>query len=161
VPAKDFALALTAGQAFGGGEMNLARKLGVTDTDVDRLCERVLAALANGQLDPEALKAAAGSAVKHLGEEGKKKGLTSTLPVVLGIRRQGGEGSARSPRSRAPRGWHRRPDRPGRSRRVQADEGARITRGAAFDRLRPVRLGSDLAAVYCEWCRPPAGLHDK
>ena len=90
VPAKDFALALTAGQAFGGGEMNVARKLGVTDTHVDRLCERVLAALANGPLDPEALKAAAGSAVKHLGEEGKKKGLTSTLPVALGRLQQSG-----------------------------------------------------------------------
>ena len=45
---------------------------------------------ANGPLDPEALKAAAGSAVKHLGEEGKKKGLTSTLPVALGRLQQSG-----------------------------------------------------------------------
>ena len=90
VPANDFALALTVGQAFGGGEMNVARKLGVTDKDVDRLCDKVLAALAKGPLDPEALKAAARSAVKHLGEEGKKKGLTSTLPVALGRLQQSG-----------------------------------------------------------------------
>ena len=90
VPATDFALALTVGQAFGGGEMSVARKLGVTDKDVDRLCGRVLAALEEGPLDPEALKAAAGAAVKNLGEEGKKKGLTSTLPLALGRLQQSG-----------------------------------------------------------------------
>jgi hypothetical protein len=90
VPARDLALALTVGQAFGGGEMNVARKLGVTDKDVDRLCEKVLAGLARGPLDPEGLKAAAGPAVKNLGEEGKKKGLTSTLPLALGRLQQAG-----------------------------------------------------------------------
>jgi hypothetical protein len=90
VPSRDFALALKVGQAFGGGEMNVARKLGVTDKDVDRLCEKVVDALAKGPLDPEALKAAAGSAVKNFGEEGKKKGLASTLPVALGRLQQSG-----------------------------------------------------------------------
>ena len=90
VPAEDFALALLVGQAFGGGEMALARKLGVTDRDVDRLCDKVLAALANGPLDPEGLKLAAGAAVKNLGEEGRKKGLTSTLPLALGRLQQSG-----------------------------------------------------------------------
>ena len=90
VPAADFALALVVGQAFGGGEMNVARKLGVTDKDVDRLCDKVLAALANGPLDPEGIKLASGSAVKGLGEEGKKKGLTSTLPLALGRLQQSG-----------------------------------------------------------------------
>jgi len=90
VPARDFALALTVGQAFGGGEMNVARKLGVTEKDVDRLCEKVIAVLARGPLDPEGLKAAAGPAVKNLGEEGKKKGLTSTLPLALGRLQQSG-----------------------------------------------------------------------
>jgi len=90
VPARDFALALTVGQAFGGGEMNVARKLGVTDRDIDTLCDKVLAALGKGPLDPEGLKAAAGAAVKNLGEEGKKKGLTSTLPIALGRLQQSG-----------------------------------------------------------------------
>jgi len=90
VPARDFALALTVGQAFGGGEMNVARKLGVTEKDVDRLCEKVIAVLARGPLDPEGLKAAAGPAVKNLGEEGKRKGLTSTLPLALGRLQQSG-----------------------------------------------------------------------
>jgi hypothetical protein len=90
-PAQDFALALTVGQAFGGGEMNLARKLGVTDNEVDRLCDKVLAALAKAPLDPEELKEAVGPAVKNLGEEGKKKGLASTLPLALGRLQQSGD----------------------------------------------------------------------
>ena len=84
VPARDFALALAVGQAFGGGEMNVARKLGATDKDVDRLCDKVLAALAKAPMDPDELKTEVGPAVKTFGEEGKKKGLTSTLPVALG-----------------------------------------------------------------------------
>jgi len=91
VPAKDFALALTVGHAFGGGEMNVARKLGVTDKEIDRLCDKVLSALAKGPLDPDELKQAAGGAVKHLGEAGKKKGLTSTLPLALGRLQQTGD----------------------------------------------------------------------
>ena len=91
VPAKDVALALTVGQAFGGGEMNVARKLGATDRDVDRLCDKVLAALSKAPMGPEELKAAVGPAVKTFGEEGKKKGLTSTLPVALGRLQQSGD----------------------------------------------------------------------
>jgi hypothetical protein len=91
VPARDFALALTVGAPFGGGEMNVARTLGVTAKNVDRLCEKVLAALAKGPLGPEELKAVVGPAVTHLGEEGKKKGLTSTLPLALGRLQQSGD----------------------------------------------------------------------
>jgi hypothetical protein len=91
VPAIDFALALTVGQAFGGGEMNVARKLGVTDKDVDKLSGKVLAALAKGPLGPEELRTAAGSAVRNLGEEGRKKGLTSTLPLAIGRLQQTGQ----------------------------------------------------------------------
>jgi hypothetical protein len=90
VPAADFALALVAGQAFGGGEMNIARKLGVTDKDVERLCDKVLNALASGPLEPQAIRLAAGDAVKELGEEGRKKGLASTLPLALGRLQQSG-----------------------------------------------------------------------
>ena len=90
VPAADFALALTVGQAFGGAEMNTARKLGVTENDVDMLCDKVVAVLGKGPLDPDELKQAAGPSVKHLGEEGKKRGLTSTLPLALGRLQQSG-----------------------------------------------------------------------
>jgi Winged helix DNA-binding domain len=84
VPARDYALGLTVGAAFGDGEMKVAAKLGVTDAEVDALCVAVLGALAGGPLDPDAIRAATGNASRSLGEEGKKKGLTTTLPLALG-----------------------------------------------------------------------------
>jgi hypothetical protein len=62
VPAADFALALKAGESFEGAEMKTASKLGVTEKEVAKLCDTVLKAL----------------------EKGKKKGLTTTLPLALG-----------------------------------------------------------------------------
>lgn len=84
LPQTDFALGLTLAYAFGDAEMNVARKLGVTEQEVEALCDVVLASLGNEALDPDAIKRAAGSAVRNLGEEGKKKGLTTTLPLALG-----------------------------------------------------------------------------
>lgn len=83
LPASDFALGLAAGQGFSGEEKTAA-KLGVTGTEIDKLCDSVLAALEEGQLDPDGLREATGKAVRNLGPEGKKKGLTTTLPVALG-----------------------------------------------------------------------------
>jgi len=62
----------------------VARKLGVTDREVDKLGEAVVKALRKGPLDPDDLKEAVGGAVRNLGEEGKKKGVTTTLPLALG-----------------------------------------------------------------------------
>lgn len=83
LPAADFALGLKAGQAFAGAEMKLAGKLGVTEKEVDRLCEAVLGALGAEALDPAQLKDAVGPAARSLGEEGKKKGLGNTMPLAL------------------------------------------------------------------------------
>jgi Winged helix DNA-binding domain len=85
LPASDFALGLKVAQSFGGSEMNVARKLGVTDAEIEKLCVAVLAALKKGPLDPEALREATGGASRSLGEEGKKKGVTTTLPLALGL----------------------------------------------------------------------------
>lgn len=84
VPASDYALALTLSQEFSGAEMKLAAKLGVTEKEVSKLCEAVLTALDEGPLDPDEIRAATGKASRSLGEEGKKKGLTTTLPLALG-----------------------------------------------------------------------------
>src|SRR5712691_6493097 len=54
LPASDFALGLKVAQSFGGGEMNVARKLGVTDAEIEKLCAAVLTALKKATLDPEA-----------------------------------------------------------------------------------------------------------
>ena len=91
VPASDFALALKVGQEFGKAEMRVAYKLGVSDKEVDRLCEAVVKALDKGSLDPSQIREATGNASRSLGEEGKKKGITTTLPLALGRLQAAGE----------------------------------------------------------------------
>ncbi len=83
LPASDFALGLKLAQGFVG-EIKVAEKLGVTAKEIDKLCDAVLAALEKAPLDPEGLREATGKAVRNLGPEGQKKGLTTTLPVALG-----------------------------------------------------------------------------
>lgn len=84
VPAEDFAMGLMVGRDFGGAEMRIALKLGVTEKEIDALCAAVLKALASGPRDPDGIREATGTASRSLGEEGKKKGLTTTLPLALG-----------------------------------------------------------------------------
>ncbi len=92
VPASDFALALKVGQGFGHeADMKVARKLGVNDAEVDRLCDAVVKALEKDPLAPEELRDSTGGAARSLGEEGKKKGMTSTLPLALGKLQSDGE----------------------------------------------------------------------
>ncbi|HYL76437.1 MAG TPA: crosslink repair DNA glycosylase YcaQ family protein [Bryobacteraceae bacterium] len=83
LPASDFALGLTLAQGFAG-EMKTAEKLGVPAKEIDKLCEAVVKALEKEPLDPDGIRAATGKAVRNLGPEGQKKGLTTTLPVALG-----------------------------------------------------------------------------
>ncbi len=86
VPRADFSLALKVGQDFGSAsEIATAKKhLGVDERELERLCVAVLAALKDGPQDPAALKASLGDAVRSLGEAGKKRGMTTTLPLALG-----------------------------------------------------------------------------
>ena len=91
VPKGDFALALLAGREFGDADMKTAAKLGVTESEIDTLCSAVLQALESKPLEPHELRLATGEAARNLGEEGKKKGLTTTLPVALGILQMRGE----------------------------------------------------------------------
>ena len=90
LPASDYALGLMVGQGFND-EMKVAAKLGVTAKEIDKLCGAVVAALEKGPLDPDGLKEATGKAVRNLGPEGQKKGLTTTLPVALGRLQEAGE----------------------------------------------------------------------
>jgi hypothetical protein len=92
VPASDFVLALKVGQDFSfEPDMRIARRLGVADEEIGKLCEILLATLASGPMEPDELRQSLGSAVRNLGEEGKKKGLTTTLPLALGKLQSGGE----------------------------------------------------------------------
>lgn len=93
VPRQDFALALKVGQEFHeNGEIKGAKRyLGLTDDEIDRLGEKVLVALAEGPMDPAKLKTVLGDAVRNLGPEGKKRGMTTTLPLALGRLQSRGE----------------------------------------------------------------------
>ena len=55
--------------------MKTATKLGVKETEIDKLCCAVLQALESEPLEPGELRKAVGGAVRNLGEEGKKKEL--------------------------------------------------------------------------------------
>jgi hypothetical protein len=91
LPASDFALGLKVGETFGDNDMKTALKLGVTEKEIDKLCDAVVSALDKGPLDPDGIRAATGNASRSLGPEGKKKGLTTTLPVALGRLQSRGE----------------------------------------------------------------------
>jgi hypothetical protein len=88
LPASDFPIGLTCGAGAPEAELAAAVKhLGVTRSEVEELCDAVLRVLdrAGGPLDPAALRRELGPAVRSLGEAGKKRGTTSTLPLALGL----------------------------------------------------------------------------
>ncbi len=86
VPAAHFPLALGAAAALGElPDIKTARKLGVSNAELDRLCRAVVDALEDGPLDPEQIRERTGKAARNLGEAGKKKGMITTLPVALGM----------------------------------------------------------------------------
>ncbi len=91
VPSADYALALQVGQPFREAECKVAAKLGVTDKELDKLAEAILKSLKKGPQDPDEIRKSVGPAARNLGEEGKKKGLTTTLPVALGALQAHGE----------------------------------------------------------------------
>jgi len=90
LPARDFALGLKLAQGFDS-ESKVAEKLGVTAREMDKLCGAIIKALEKGPLDPEELRGSVGGAVRNLGAEGQKKGLTTTMPVALGKLQTSGE----------------------------------------------------------------------
>jgi hypothetical protein len=91
LPAADFALGLALAQSFGQAELKTAAKLGVTTKEIDRLCDAIVRALGEDPLDPDAIRQAVGGAARSLGEEGRKKGVVTTLPVALGVLQARGE----------------------------------------------------------------------
>lgn len=87
VPAEHFAIALRMARGAGDPqEIATAKKyLGVTEKELINLQAKVLDALGNEALDPKEIRDRVGDAVRSLGEEGKKRGMTTTLPMVLGL----------------------------------------------------------------------------
>lgn len=147
VPAADYALALRVGQGFGdAAQVATAKKYcGVTDGELDRLCQGVLDALDAAPRDPRELKEVLGDAARSLGAEGKKRGVTTTLPLALGklqaegeIRRVPVNGRLDQQRYRYAR-WHDNP----RSGRSLSDEEAH----------------SELARRFFRWTGPATLAH--
>ncbi|TWF79048.1 winged helix DNA-binding protein [Pseudonocardia hierapolitana] len=88
LPASDFPIGLTCGAGTAEAELAAAVKhLGVTRPEVGELCDAVLRMLegAGRPLEPSALRRELGPAVRNLGEAGRKRGTTSTLPLALGL----------------------------------------------------------------------------
>lgn len=86
VACDDFQTALGVSRGFAeAAELNTAKKfLGVTDAEVEQLRIAVLGHLMRAAADPMELRKALGDAVRSLGDEGKKRGQTTTLPLALG-----------------------------------------------------------------------------
>ena len=92
LPAHDFALGLKVGEAAAAAPMKVASTVGVTEKEIAKLERAVLDALDGGNaLDPDAIRDATGKASRNLGDEGKKKGVTTTLPLALGRLQARGE----------------------------------------------------------------------
>ena len=92
LPARDFAVGLKVGEDAAAAPMKVAAKLGVTEKEIVKLEQAVLDALdKGGAMDPDAIRDATGKASRNLGEEGKKKGVTTTLPLALGRLQARGE----------------------------------------------------------------------
>lgn len=85
LPAADFALGLAASEEFAGKEMRTATvHLGYTEQQAEATDQAVLDALAAGPLDPAGLRASIGDTLVSFGEPGRKRGVTTNLPISLG-----------------------------------------------------------------------------
>jgi hypothetical protein len=91
VPSAHFALALQVGRGAAESELAVLDKLGVARDEIDKLCDAVLDVVGDEPLDPARLKERLGGAVRSLGEAGRKRGQSTTLPAALGVLQAAGE----------------------------------------------------------------------
>lgn len=139
VPREDAALALRlASVGNGSAEFKMAeRHLGVTEAEVAGLADAVQRALEEGPLDPRAISTRVSP--RHLGDEGKRRGMTSTLPLAL---------------SRLQIGGHiRRLPQEGRLD-TERFRYARWVEGPRPTELDETTVAQDMAARYFDWAGP-------
>lgn len=84
---KDFAWGLQVGRDAALAPFKVLARLGVERGEITLLEEQVLhLLLESGEpMDPKQLRSELGESVRSLGEEGKKKGASTTLPTALGL----------------------------------------------------------------------------
>lgn len=91
LPAADFAWGLQLGGASAEASVKVLLRLGVEREEIERLADSVMDVLLRAKeagtppMDPRELKDALGDQVRNMGEKGKKKGATTTLPAALGM----------------------------------------------------------------------------
>lgn len=85
LPAADFATGLMVAQNNGdAADLTTAiRFLGVTREEINNLQDKVLQVLQGKILTPTEIKKELGDAVRSLGEDGKKRGMTTTLGLAF------------------------------------------------------------------------------
>lgn len=84
---KDFAWGLQVGRDAALAPFKVLARLGVERGEITLLEEQVLHLLLESSepMDPKQLRNELGESVRSLGEEGKKKGASTTLPTALGL----------------------------------------------------------------------------
>jgi hypothetical protein len=87
LPDDHFGLGLTVSEGFGSESAFAQAKkfLGVTNAEIENLSEAVVKAVTTTPLDPKEIKGVVGDLARSLGDEGKKRGTGSTLPLALGL----------------------------------------------------------------------------
>lgn len=148
LPAADFALGLAAGAGAPRAELAAAIKhLDVTKAEIDRLGGDVLTAVteADEPLTPQALRERLGDAVRSLGEPGRKRGVSSTLPLALGLLQSSGD------LRRVPIDGRLDQQRYGYRRWTPSP-----LAGAETD---PDRVAAELARRYFDWAGPATVAH--
>ena len=92
LPREHFALGLQVGIGAPEADLRTLEKLGVPARRSTVCAERCWpCSTPVGRCDPARLKDELGDAVRNLGEEGKKKGQSTTLPAALGLLQAAGE----------------------------------------------------------------------
>lgn len=93
LPAEDFAVGLRVGEWAAQPDLAVCEKLGVPRSEIDELCSALLDALddAAGPQSPQQIRDVLGDKIRGLGDAGKRKGVTSTLPVALGLLQASGD----------------------------------------------------------------------